>query len=96
MEHTQLSIVERTEDPEKPKRVTQGAGWDYCKAFAEAHNDFKGCSCKLVVCPTKIWSVGGKRGVTLKALQLAIDTTRASDSRRRLVEPAWTTEDLMA
>ena len=61
VEHTQLSIVEAT------------AGWDFCKAFAEKYNDFKGCSCKLVVCPTKIWSVAGKRGATLKALQLAHD-----------------------
>ena len=88
--------VECTKDPEEQKSVSQGAGWDYCKAFAEAYNDFKGRSCKLVVCPTKIWSVAGKRGATLKALQLAIDTTRASDSRRCLVEPAWITEDLLA
>ena len=88
-------LWESTKNPEKPKCVTQGAGWDFCGAFAEAYNDFKGCSCKLVVCPTKIWSVAGKRGVTLKALQLAIDTTRASDSRRCLVEQAWTVDDLM-
>jgi len=95
VEHTQLSIVEATDDPENPKSVTQGAGWDFCKSFAEKYNDFKGCSCKLVVAPTKIWSVAGKRGVTLKSLQLAIDTTRASDSRRCLVEPAWSVDDLL-
>jgi len=95
VEHTQLSIVEATADPDQPKRVTQGAGWDFCKAFAERYNDFEGCSCKLVVCPTKIWSVAGKRGVTLKALQLAIDTTRASDSRRCIVESAWSADDLI-
>jgi len=95
VEHTQLSIVEATDDAENPKRVTQGAGWDFCKTFAEKYNDFKGCSCKLVVCPTKIWCVAGKRGATLKALQLAIDTTRASDSRRCLVEPAWSVDDLL-
>ena len=95
VEHTQLRIVEATDDAENPKRVTQGAGWDFCKAFAEKYNDFKGCSCKLVVAPTKIWCVAGKRGATLKALQLAIDTTRASDSRRCLVEPAWSVDDLL-
>jgi len=95
VEHTQLSIVEAIDDAENPKRVAQGAGWDFCKAFAEKYNDFKGCSCKLVVAPTKIWCVAGKRGATLKALQLAIDTTRASDSRRCLVEPAWSVDDLL-
>ena len=95
VEHTQLSIVEATDDAENPKRVTQGAGWDFCKMFAQKYNDFKGCSCKLVVCPTKIWAVAGKRGATLKALQLAIDTTRASDSRRCVVTPAWTDADLL-
>ena len=95
VEHTQLSIVENTQMADCPKMVTQGAGWDFCKAFAEKYNDFKGCSCKLVVCPTKIWSVAGKRGVTLKSLQLAIDTTRASSTSRCIVAPAWTIDELM-
>jgi len=95
VEHTQLSIVENTHNEDRPKMVTQGAGWDFCKAFAEKYNDFKGCSCKLVVCPTKIWSVAGKRGVTLKSLQLAIDTTRASSTSRCIVAPAWTIDELM-
>ena len=34
VEHTQLSIVEATKDPEKTKCVTQGAGWNFCKVFA--------------------------------------------------------------
>ena len=29
VEHTQLSIVESTNDQEKPKSVSQGAGWDF-------------------------------------------------------------------
>ena len=95
VEHTQLSIVENTQIEDRPKMVTQGAGWDFCKAFAEKHNDFKGCCAKLVVCPTKIWSVSGRRGVTLKALQLAINTTRKASQARCTVAPAWTVDELL-
>jgi len=95
VEHTQVSIVEKNNDANTPKKVTSGAGWDFVKAYAETYADFKGCQCKLVICPSKIWCVAGKRGATLKCLQLAIDTTRVSDSRRCVVTPAWTDADLL-
>ena len=55
-----------------------GKGWDFLKEFAESSQSrpFRGCPVKMSV-KMNLYCKGGKRGITIRAEQMVINTREA-------------------
>ena len=77
------------------KKVVSGCGWSFIEPYAKEHDNFRCCRVKTTVAAARIWSYGGKRGVTLNVDQLVIDCVEKTARTNERVAPEFMDVDLL-
>ena len=49
-----------------------GSGWNFLKPWMEKTRDFGPCKAKVVLAVARIWELGGRAGITLKAEEMTL------------------------